>query len=69
VAWIEQRGQGSLRRFQESLKTSAPLAPQRVQVQTGTRQARYDAAFQEAVGMGWRAADKEWRTWFLATGQ
>jgi hypothetical protein len=69
VAWIEQRGEGSLRRFQESLKSSAPLAPQRVQVKTGTRQARYDAAFQDAVGMGWRAADKEWRTWFLASGQ
>lgn len=69
VAWIEQRGAGSLRRFQESLKRSAPLAPQRVQVKTGTRQARYDAAFQDAVGMDWRAADKEWRTWFLATGQ
>jgi hypothetical protein len=69
VAWIEQRGPGSLRRFQESLKRSAPRAPQRVQVKTATRQARYDEAFQDAVGMGWRAADKEWRTWFLATGQ
>ncbi|MDP6386635.1 MAG: hypothetical protein QGI93_10625 [Planctomycetota bacterium] len=69
VAWIEQHGEGSLRRFQESLKGSAPRAPQRVQNKTGTRQARYDAAFQEAVGMGWRAADKEWRAWFLSTGQ
>lgn len=69
VAWIEQHGDGSVRRFQESLKGSAPRAPQRVQVKAATRQARYDAAFQDAVGMGWRAADKEWRTWFLATGQ
>jgi hypothetical protein len=40
-----------------------------VQVKAATRQARYDAAFQDAVGMGWRTADKEWRAWFLATEQ
>jgi len=69
VAWIEQHGPGSLRRFQEALKRSGPRAPQRVLVKTAERQARYDKAFHEAVGMGWRAADKEWRQWFLTNEQ
>ncbi len=67
VAWIEQHGEGSLRRFQESLKASAPRAPQRVIVKSSTRQARYNKAFQASVGMDWRVADKEWRQWFLET--
>jgi len=65
VSWLESRGEGTLERFHASLRKSAPRAPQRVLLKGAARQARYDAAFQEAVGSGWRGADRAWRSWFL----
>jgi hypothetical protein len=62
--WLEGQ-EGALERFHAALRKDAPKAPQRVLFSTGPRQARYDRAFQAAVGMDWRAADRAWRAWFL----
>lgn len=66
VLWLEQLGEGKLERFHASLKASAPLAPQQELGRTADRMQRYDTAFQAAVGLDTRAADRVWRTWFLA---
>ncbi len=65
IEWLAHRGEGALRRFHDTLRAGAPLAPDRVRRVASERQARYDKAFDAAVGTGWRAADQEWRTWFL----
>ena len=49
----------------DSLRKNAPHAPQRVILKGIDRQGRYNAAFEAAVQMNWREADKAWRTWFL----
>ena len=64
IEWLAARGEGALRRFHDALRAGAPFAPDRVKRIAAERQARYDAAFKAAVGMGWRAADREWRAWF-----
>ncbi len=65
--WLEERGEGALERFHGVLRRSAPDAPLRVATRGADRQARYDEAFGAAVDLGWRAADEEWRAWFLKT--
>ncbi len=75
LTWLEARaaepgpdgatGSTALARFHAALRERAPLPPDRVRAVASERHARYDAAFEAAVGMGWRAADREWRTWFL----
>jgi len=67
LSWLEDRGEGALERFHAALRKSAPAAPLRVMLKGADRQARYDEAFRAAVDLGWRAADKEWRAWFLKT--
>ena len=65
--WLEEAGEGTLERFHGALRKSAPDAPLRVSTKGADRQARYDEAFLAAVDLDWRAADKEWRAWFLKT--
>ncbi len=65
VLWIERSGAGALERFHASLKESAPPAPHQVLERAPERQKRYDTAFQAAVGLDSRAADRAWRAWFL----
>ncbi len=62
--WLEGQD-GALERFHASLRASAPEVPLRVFFVMPERHARYDAAFHAAVDMGWRQADRAWRTWFL----
>lgn len=66
VLWLEQSGEGALERFHGALKASAPPAPEQELARTGDRVQRYDTAFQAAIGLDSRAADRAWRTWFLA---
>jgi hypothetical protein len=62
--WLQSH-EGGLERFHASLRESAPSPPQRVFFENPARHARYDAAFQAAVGLGWRQADQAWRKWVL----
>lgn len=66
LEWIDSRGEESLRRFHRVLRSGAPRAPARVIQDGNERTALAERAFQEATGMGWREADRTWRTWFLA---
>jgi hypothetical protein len=66
VLWLEQSGAGVLEKFHASLKASAPLAPEQELARASDRVERYDAAFKAALGLDSRAADRAWRTWFLA---
>ena len=66
VLWLEQSREGALERFHASLKASAPPAPEQELARTGDRVERYDAAFEAAVDLDSRAADRAWRMWFLA---
>ena len=64
VEWLEHQP-NALPKFHKALRRSAPPAPERV-IRTGyERQQAYDQAFQEALGIGFRQADREWRQWFL----
>jgi hypothetical protein len=66
VAWLENQGDGAISRFHAVLRREAPPVPERVILQARDRQAVYDKAFGEAVGMNWREADTAWRSWFLS---
>jgi hypothetical protein len=63
VAWLESRGPGALRRFHDELRRRAPPQPERVIVASWEREACYEAAFKAAAGVGWKEADRAWRTW------
>lgn len=58
--WLSQR-EGAHERFLQVLRKHAPLAPLRVVTDGAGRQAIYDEAFQAAVQLDWRAADRAWR--------
>lgn len=62
--WLEDKG--ALAKFHAELRKSQPKPPDRVIQTVKDRQAQYDAAFNAAVGMGWRDADAAWRAWFVA---
>ena len=55
-----------LRRFHEHVRAGQPAAPLRIDEDVRARLATYEAAFQDAVGMGWREADEAWREWILS---
>jgi len=63
VEWLESRGPDALRNFHDVLRKNAPPAPARVLSTTGERERMYEAAFQAATGIGWKAADQAWRQW------
>lgn len=65
VWWLEERAPDALAKFHASLRRTQPVAPTRVVAQARERLVQYDTAFQAAVGLDWRAADKAWREWFL----
>lgn len=65
VFWLEAQGGEALENFTRELRRGAPEPPVRVILAGHERQAVYDKAFQAAVGMGFRRAEGEWRTWFL----
>lgn len=58
-------GPTALAAFHGELRAAAPELPQRVLDNAGERQAAYDRAFRAAAGIGWREADRVWRSWFL----
>lgn len=62
--WLESN-EGALERFHASLRTTAPAPPSRILFDTPARRARYDTAFQAAMGVSMVEADKAWRAWFL----
>jgi len=64
VEWLESKGT-ALPPFHRELRAHAPVAPARVLTVSAERRAAYDAAFKAAVGLDMRAADAEWRKWFL----
>jgi hypothetical protein len=66
VEWIESRGPGSLRRFHDVLRKTAPPAPTRVLPNSFDRERVYDEAFKAATGLGWKEADQAWRRWITA---
>ena len=63
-SWLSSHA-GGLEKFHASLRASSPKPPQRILYENPGRHARYDAAFQAAVGMNWKQADEAWRKWFL----
>lgn len=65
VLWVERSGDGALARFHAALKASAPAPPEQELGRTADRVARYDAAFQAAVSLDSKAADRAWRLWFV----
>jgi hypothetical protein len=65
VEWLESRP-GALPAFHRELRARAPTAPARVLTVPLERHAAYDAAFKAAAGLDFRAADAEWRKWFLS---
>jgi len=65
IEWLSTREGGTLARFHAELRAAAPPPPQRILVKGAERQAVYDRAFQAAVELPWRGADRAWRTWFL----
>jgi hypothetical protein len=65
VQWLDEHSPEALSRFHASLRKSQPASPERV-LDMKSRGAQYDAAFQAATGLHWRAADQAWRAWFGA---
>lgn len=65
VEWLESRAE-ALPRFHRELRARAPAAPARVLTVIRDRHDAYNAAFKAAVGLDFRAADAEWRKWFLS---
>jgi hypothetical protein len=67
LSWIGERsaatGTPGLGAFHAALRASAPPVPLRVHDTSPERNAAYDAAFRDALGLDLRAADKEWREW------
>jgi hypothetical protein len=64
VEWLESKD--ALRAFHDALRKTAPPAPLRVIENTWERESAYDKAFQAAVKMGWKDADRAWREWLLS---
>jgi hypothetical protein len=65
VDWLESQP-GALAKFQRAILGAAPEPPSRLHLDGNLRQQGNDAAFQAAVGMGFRQADAEWKKWFLS---
>lgn len=64
VEWLASRG--GLRAFHDELRKAAPALPLRVIPDAYMREACYERAFRAAVGLGWKDADKAWRSWFTS---
>jgi hypothetical protein len=63
VEWLESKD--ALRAFHDALRKNAPPSPLRVIENNWERESAYEKAFQAAVKMGWKDADRAWREWLL----
>lgn len=64
LSWMAETGEpGALARFHGVIKATAPSAPARLLQRGRPSYERWDRAFQEAMGLNWREADRTWREW------
>ena len=63
VEWLESRR--ALPAFHGVVRETSPASPRRIIASSHERQAAHDRAFEAALGLKWRDADREWRAWVL----